>query len=149
MGGSEVDSVALGSSALEVQAGFPDDATLQAAVEQLRRLGYGRSDLSLPEDQSASGLGAPSDNVDNQQLRTMGSSMAGTAAAFALAGATIATGGALGVAALGAAAIGARATAAASTVAALNCSVSCSFSMLNKHSRARAVQSCRRLAPGR
>lgn len=46
----------------------------------------------------------------------MGSSMAGTAAAFVFAGATIATGGGAGIAVLGAANLGAGATAAASAV---------------------------------
>lgn len=109
---------ALNASAQEIQARFHDDAALQGAIEQLGLAGYDRTDLSLPEDQLASGLGAHSDNVDSQQLRTMGSSMAGTVAAFALAGATIATGGAAGVAALGAAAIGAGTTAAASAAGA-------------------------------
>ncbi len=108
----------LDASVQEVQARFRDDAALQVAIEQLGLAGYDRADLSLPEDQSGSGLSASSDDVDNQQLRTMGSSMAGAAAAFALAGATIATGGAAGVAVLGAAAIGAGTTAAASAAGA-------------------------------
>lgn len=102
----------------EVQARFHDDAALQEAIEQQGLAGYDRADLGLPGDQSASGLSASSHDVDNQQLRTMGSSMAGAVAAFALAGATIATGGAAGVAALGAAAIGAGTTAAASAAGA-------------------------------
>jgi hypothetical protein len=106
------------ASAQEVQARFQDDAELKGAIEQLGLVGYDRSDLSLPEDQSASGLGAPNDDVNDQQLRTMGSSMAGTVAAFALAGATIATGGAAGVAALGAVAVGVGTTAAASVAGA-------------------------------
>lgn len=105
-------------SAQEVQARFRDDAALQEAIEQLGLAGYDRTDFSLPKDQPTSGLSASSDDVDNQQLRTMGSSMAGTVAAFALAGATIATGGAAAVAALGAAAIGAGTIAAASTAGA-------------------------------
>lgn len=121
MNGMTGSSPALEVSIQEVQARFPDDAALQGALEQLGFVGYDRADFSLPEDQAASGLGtsndgseSPADNADHQQLRTMGSSMAGTAAAFALAGATIATGGAAGVAALGAAAVGVGATAAAS-----------------------------------
>lgn len=106
------------TSVQEVQAKFPDDARLQEAVEQLGLVGYDRSDLSLPEDQAGSGPDATGDDVGSQQLRTMGSSMAGTAAAFALAGATIATGGGAAIAALGAAAVGAGATAAASTAGA-------------------------------
>ena len=106
------------TSAQEVQARFHDDAVLQEAIEQLGLAGYDRADLSLPGDQSASGLSASSDDVDNQQLRTMASSMTGTVAAFALAGATIAAGEAAGVAVLGAAAVGAGTTAAASTVGA-------------------------------
>jgi len=107
MNGTMGNGSVLEASAQEVQARFRDDAALQGAIGQLGLAGYDRADLSLPEDQSGSGLSASSDDVDNQQLRTMGSSMAGTVAAFALAGATIATGGAAGVAVLGAAAIGA------------------------------------------
>ena len=111
----------------EVQARFPNDATLQDALTQLGLVGYDRSDFSLPEDQldPASGTldedaGEPTEDASKRQLRTMAGGMAGTVAAFALAGATIATGGAAGVAALGAAALGAgttAATAAATTAA--------------------------------
>ena len=122
MNGTTANNPASEASAQEVQARFPHDAALQETVEQLGLVGYDRADFSLPEDQPASGPGTsndgsdnPDDNADYQQLRTMGSSMAGTAAAFALAGATIATGGAAAAAVLGAAAIGAGATAAASS----------------------------------
>lgn len=112
-----------GAAVQEVQARFPNDAALQDALAQLGLVGYDRSDFSLPEDQvdPASGTldeeaGEPTDDASKRQLRTMAGGMAGTVAAFALAGATIATGGAAGVAALGAAAAGAG-TAAAATAA--------------------------------
>ena len=113
---------ALSESVQEIQATFPNDATLQAALGQLGLAGYDRSDFSLPEDQADSTSQTPNedaenptDDTDKRQLRTMGSGIAGATAAFALAGATIATGGAAGVAALGAAAVGAGAMAAATT----------------------------------
>ena len=112
-----------GAAVQEVQARFPNDAALQDALAQLGLVGYDRSDFSLPEDQvdPASGTldeeaGEPTDDASKRQLRTMAGGMAGTVAAFALAGATIATGGAAGVAALGATAAGAG-TAAAATAA--------------------------------
>ena len=113
---------ALSESVQEIQATFPNDATMQDALGQLGLAGYDRSDFSLPEDQTDPTLQTPSgdaenptDDTDKRQLRTMGSGIAGATAAFALAGATIATGGAAGVAALGAAAVGAGAMAAATT----------------------------------
>ena len=113
---------ALSESVQEIQATFPNDATMQDALGQLGLAGYDRSDFSLPEDQTDPTLqtpsedaGNPTDDTDKRQLRTMGSDIAGATAAFALAGATIATGGAAGVAALGAAAVGAGAMAAATT----------------------------------
>ena len=119
---SENQGPALGGSVQEVQAYFPNDATMQDALAQLGLAGYDRSDFSLPEDQVDSSqqtpntdAGNPTDDTDKRQLRTMGSGIAGTAAAFALAGATIATGGAAGVAALGAAAVGGGAMAAATS----------------------------------
>ena len=121
-GTSEDQGPALDASIQEVQASFPNDATMQDALGQLGLAGYDRSDFSLPEDQTESTLQTPNqdaenptDDTDKRQLRTMGSGMAGAAAAFALAGATIATGGAAGVAAVGAAAVGAGAMATATS----------------------------------
>ena len=119
------DGPARDADAQEVQIRFPNDAALQDAITQLGLAGYDRSDFSLPEDQLNSAQNALngnaehlSDSADGRQLRTMGSSIAGTVAAFALAGATIATGGATAVAALGAAAVGAGTLAAASAAGA-------------------------------
>ena len=113
---------ALTEAIQEVQATFPDDATMQVALGQLGLAGYDRSDFSLPDDQAdpsrqtpSEGAENPTDNTDKRQLRTMGSGMAGAAAAFALAGATIATGGAAAIAAVGATAVGAGAMAAATS----------------------------------
>ena len=92
---------ALSESVQEIQATFPNDATMQDALGQLGLAGYDRSDFSLPEDQTDPTLQTPSgdaenptDDTDKRQLRTMGSGIAGATAAFALAGATIATVGA-------------------------------------------------------
>ncbi len=97
----------------EVQGVFPDDATLQGALSQLTLAGYDRADFSLPEDQPAGEAATPNesaepatDDADKRQLRTMGTSMAGYAGAVAAAGATLATGGAAGLAIAAAAAIG-------------------------------------------
>ena len=113
---------ALVETVVEVQATFPDDATMQVALGQLGLAGYDRSDFSLPDDQvdpaqqtPSEGAENPTDDTDKRQLRTMGSGMAGAAAAFALAGATIATGGAAAIAAVGATAIGAGTMAAATS----------------------------------
>ncbi len=101
------------ATVLEVQGLFPDDATMQDALSQLTLAGYDRADFSLPEDQpnkAAStpneGAAPPTDDADKRQLRTMGSSMAGYAGAVAVAGATLATGGAAGLAVAAAAAVG-------------------------------------------
>ena len=89
----------------EVQGVFPDDATMQGALSQLTLAGYDRADFSLPEEQDANQVATPNegaepatDDTDKRQLRTMGASMAGYAGAVAAAGATLATGGAAGLA---------------------------------------------------
>ena len=97
----------------EVQGVFPDDATMQGALSQLTLAGYDRADFSLPEEQDANQVATPNesaepatDDADKRQLRTMGTSMAGYAGAVAAAGATLATGGAAGLAVAAAAAVG-------------------------------------------
>ena len=97
----------------EVQGVFPDDATMQGALSQLTLAGYDRADFSLPEEQDANQVATPNesaepatDDTDKRQLRTMGASMAGYAGAVAAAGATLATGGAAGLAVAAAAAVG-------------------------------------------
>lgn len=97
----------------EVQGVFPDDATMQDALSQLTLAGYDRADFSLPEDQPAheavtpnESAAPPTDDADKRQLRTMGTSMAGYAGAVAVAGATLATGGAAALAVAAAAAVG-------------------------------------------
>ena len=105
----------------EVQGVFPDDATMQGALSQLTLAGYDRADFSLPEEQDANQVATPNesaepatDDADKRQLRTMGTSMAGYAGAVAAAGATLATGGAAGLAVAAAAAVGIGTGAAAS-----------------------------------
>lgn len=106
----------------EVQGVFPDDATMQGALSQLTLAGYDRADFSLPEEQPAGQTLTPNENADpatddadRRQVRTMGTSMAGYAGAVAVAGATLATGGAAGLAVAAAAAVGIGTGAAASS----------------------------------
>lgn len=81
----------------EIQANFPNDATLQDAIGKLEHGGFDHADLSLPDPHAPDGTPdsaeAATDDVDRGQLRTMASGMAGTAAGFATAGALLATGG--------------------------------------------------------
>jgi hypothetical protein len=121
VGGAGKAGPALQDEVHEVQGHFPNDGALQDALSRLTLAGYDRADLSLPEEQVSGeattpneGQNAATDDIDKTQLRTMGSSMASFAGASAVAGATIATGGAAGVAALAAAAVG-LGTAAAAT----------------------------------
>ena len=107
----------------EVQGTFPSDAAMQDAIGKLTMAGFNRADLSLPTtapgassatpDQGAS---APTTDTDLRQARTLGTSMAGYAGAFAAAGATVATGGAAGVAIAAAAAVGIGSALAANAV---------------------------------
>ena len=106
----------------EVQGIFSTDAALKDAVGRLSRAGFDRASLSLPAanphpSQATPSAGAedPTTEDDQQQVRTLRSSMAATAAAMLGAGVTVATGGAALVA--GAVAVGAAA-AAGGTVAA-------------------------------
>lgn len=100
----------------EVQAIFPSDATLQAAIGKLTLVGLDRADFSLPVTEPPAGEARPEEgaenpdtDVDNRQMRTMHSSMAGSAGAMAAAGVVVATGGAAAVAAVAAVAAGAAA----------------------------------------
>ncbi len=104
----------------EVQGIFSSDAALQDAIAKLTLAGFDRADFSLPATNPAPGMATPNQGAANpntetdmQQMRTMGTSMAGTIGAFAAAGATIATGGAAGVAIAAAAAVGAGSALAA------------------------------------
>ena len=111
---------AINASIMEVQGIFPSDAILQAAISKLALLGLDRADFSLPVTEPAAsearpeeGAANPDTDVDNRQMRTMHTSMAGSAGAMAAAGAVVATGGAALVAAAAAAAVGAAAGLAA------------------------------------
>ena len=103
----------LAHSVQEVQGHFPDNATLEDALGRLTIAGYDRADFSLPDEQEAvmptpnETAENPTDNIDQAQLRTMGTGMAGFAGAAAAGGAIIATGGAAAVAAAAAALAGA------------------------------------------
>ena len=111
---------ALQDTVHEVQGHFPGDAAMQDALARLALAGYDRADFSLPEDRRGmspatpdEGAENPTDEIDQAQVRTMGTSMAGYAGAVAVAGAMIATGGAAALAAAAAAAVGAGAAVAA------------------------------------
>ena len=111
---------AINATITEVQGIFPSDAILQAAIGRLALAGIDRADFSLPVTEPAAGEARPEEgaanpdtDVDNRQMRTMHTSMAGSAGAMAAAGAVVATGGAAAVAAAAAAAVGAAAGLAA------------------------------------
>ena len=90
------------SSLREVRATFADPDKMQQAVSKLTLSGFDRADLSLPSSQdhsldeaSPEAAAKPvSTDSDARQARTLGSSTAGTVAALAAVGVTIATGGA-------------------------------------------------------
>ena len=110
----------LGETVSEVQGVFPSNDAMQDAISKLTLAGFDRADFSLPATQAEAGKATPNDgasdpmtDVDMRQARTLGTSMAGYAGAFAAAGATIATGGAAGVAIAAAAAVGVGTAAAA------------------------------------
>ena len=98
------DGPVLTAGVEEVQGIFPSDAALQDALGRLRMVGFDHADLSLPATSPAvsdatpnQGAADPLTEDDSRQMRTMGTSMAGTIGAFAAAGATVATGGAAAV----------------------------------------------------
>ena len=88
---------ALTDAIQELQASFPNDAALQAAIGKLELAGFDHADLSLPNPtvsvDTPDSAEAATDNVDRVQLRTMASGMAGTAAGMIAAGVIVATGG--------------------------------------------------------
>lgn len=97
----------------EVRGSFASHAALETAIAELEQAGFDRADLSLPTTGGSTGqatpeqgASAPLTHTDVRQARTLGASLAGSAAALAAAGATIATGGAAGVAIAAAAAAG-------------------------------------------
>jgi hypothetical protein len=95
----------------EVRGHFPSDAALQDAVARLALLGFDRSMLSVPHMDAAqetpdNGAGAPNTEVDQRQVRTLGSSAAAAAGAMLGAGVVVATGGAAAVAVAAAAGLG-------------------------------------------
>ena len=107
---------------LELQGFFPSDAALNTALEQLADAGFRRGDLSPPKEHPHWGEQPESEaknglvkDVDSAQLRTLGTGMAGYAGAAAIAGVTIATGGAAALALGAAAAAGVGSAAVAST----------------------------------
>jgi hypothetical protein len=95
----------------QVRATFADADKMQDGVDRLSTSGFDRAEISLP-----SAAGAPSDlaaaskpastEADARQVRTLGASLASTAAALAAAGVTVASGGAAVPAVAAAAAAG-------------------------------------------
>ena len=117
------DGPVLTGAVEEVQGIFPSDAALQDAIGRLRMVGFDHADLSLPatrpvaaEATPEQGAANPLTEDDSRQMRTLGTSMAGTIGAFAAAGATVATGGAAAVVIAAAAAVGAGSALAANAV---------------------------------
>ncbi len=96
----------------EVRGVFPSDEALQAGLAKLTLLGFDRAELSVPAAKPAQatpeqGAQAPNTDVDQRQVRTLGSSAAAAAGAMAGAAVVVATGGAAGLAVAAAAAAGA------------------------------------------
>jgi hypothetical protein len=105
----------------QVRATFADADKMQDAVSRLSRSGFDRAEMSLPSAAGASGALAAeskpaSTDADARQPRTLGASLAGSAAALAAAGVTIASGGAAAPAVAAAAAAGGAAGGAAFAV---------------------------------
>ena len=103
----------LGNTVHGVQGTFPSDASLQDAMAQLTLHGCDRADLSLPKFDPPAGGATPDESaenpdtdVDDRQVRTLVTGMAGYLGAAVVAGATVATGGAIGLALAAAAAVG-------------------------------------------
>jgi hypothetical protein len=86
----------------QVRATFANPDQMQDAVGRLSMLGFDRAEMSVPSENVASGhegslaeASKPaSTDEDARQARVLGASTAGSAAALAAAGITIATGGA-------------------------------------------------------
>lgn len=108
---------------IELQGFFADHATLNLALERLANAGFRRAALSPPKEHPHWGERPETEptngsvkDEDSAQLRTLGAGMAGYAGAAAVAGVTIATGGAAAIAVAAAAAVGIGSAAAASAV---------------------------------
>jgi hypothetical protein len=86
----------------QVRATFGNPEQMQNAVGRLSVSGFDRAEMSLPTENVASGHGGTlgdaskpaATDEDARQARILGASTAGSAAALAAAGITIATGGA-------------------------------------------------------
>jgi hypothetical protein len=87
----------------QISATFLTEAALQDAISRLTLAGFDRADISRPVKTTADvtpeqGVANPNTPTDQQQMRTIHTSMAGAVGAVAAAGVTIATGGAAAVA---------------------------------------------------
>jgi hypothetical protein len=118
---------ALSATVHEVRGSFPSDSALQDAIARLTQAGFDRADLSVPhtlgEGTMATPEGGaenPNTDTDDQQVRTLHTSMAGSVAAITAAGIVMASGGAAlpAVAAAAAAGLGTGALAHAASGAA-------------------------------
>jgi hypothetical protein len=104
---------ALAEVVQEVRGIFPNDTALQDAVSRLTHAGFDRADISVPDPAAPPGVATPEQGAknphtedDDRQLRTVHTSLAGSAAALLAAGAVIGTGGAAAPAVAAAAAAG-------------------------------------------
>jgi hypothetical protein len=105
---------ALSAGVEEISATFASEAALQGAISQLTLCGFDRADISRPLDTGKTATpeqssANPNTPTDQQQMRTIHTSMAGAVGAIAAAGVTIATGGVASVAVGAAVAVGAGA----------------------------------------
>jgi hypothetical protein len=95
------DQAARSVALQEVRATFANSDQMQDAVSRLSVSGFDHADMSLPSPGLVHGAETPEAGTkpaytdeDARQARTLGASTAGSAAALAAAGITIATGGA-------------------------------------------------------
>lgn len=111
---------ALANEVDEVWGFFRGEPALQEAMARLGQAGFDRAEMSLPDPTldpahrtPEQGAANPDTTEDNQQMRTLHASMAGSAGALLAAGVVVATGGAAipAVAAAAAAGVGAGALA--------------------------------------
>jgi len=122
LAGTGTRSQPIASAILEVRGCFPSDSALENAIDRLRLAGFDRADINLPVNASPSestpehGAEDPHTEDDNQQMRTLHASLAGTAAALLAAGVVIGTGGAAAPAVAAAVAAGAAAGGVAHSV---------------------------------
>jgi hypothetical protein len=102
------DHIDTSTQQTDLVARFDDPARMQDAASRLTLAGFDRAALSVPENADGVALDAAPAYTDEdaRQARTLGASTAGSVAAMAAAGITIATGGAAAPAVIAALAAG-------------------------------------------